>query len=166
MNLSKQFINKVKWEVDRLTGCWNIKTGKDNGEGYFYISYQIDRNTKGVRGSIKGKRMGAHRMAYIVFNGRIPNGKCVRHTCDNRSCVNPEHLIIGTKKDNSSDMVARGRSYKRKERGGARQKLTSQQIVEIKKSPISSYQLAKIYPVSSTHIRRIKNGSRCLSVNL
>ena len=165
MELSKQFINKVKWVVDENTNCWNVTTGTPNGEGYIYVSYYPMREKIGPRGGTvgKSKRMGAHRMSYIVFNGEIPVGKTIMHSCDNRSCVNPSHLSIGTKKNNTMDMLSKGRQGGWK--GGTRQTLTDDQIQLIKQSELSSYQLAKIYPVSSTQIRRIRNGSRCSSLN-
>jgi hypothetical protein len=51
----------------------------------------------------------AHRMSYIVFNGAITDGLQVLHKCDVRNCVNPEHLFLGTQKDNIKDMLAKGR---------------------------------------------------------
>ena len=57
-----------------------------------------------------GKTMGAHRASYLIFKGEIPKGKIVRHTCDNCPCINPEHLILGTHKENGEDRAKRDRS--------------------------------------------------------
>lgn len=62
-----------------------------------------------------GKYFTAHRFSYYAFNGPIGDGQVVRHTCDNPSCVNPDHLLVGTVKENSADSVQRGRA-----RGGVR----------------------------------------------
>jgi hypothetical protein len=59
-----------------------------------------------------GKTISAHRKVYEESYGPIPKGLMVRHTCDNRSCVNPKHLILGTAKQNSQDMVDRNRQAK------------------------------------------------------
>lgn len=59
----------------------------------------------------------AHRVSYAVFNGEIPDGMKVLHTCDTRCCVNPAHLEIGTQADNVADMVAKGRQVNADVRG-------------------------------------------------
>lgn len=51
----------------------------------------------------------AHRLAYVTYKGPIPAGLVVRHTCDVTCCVNPDHLVLGTNKDNTADMISRGR---------------------------------------------------------
>ena len=68
-----------------------------NAKGYCYIS----------RG--RGIRLRAHRFIYETLIGEIPAGKVVRHSCDNRACINPEHLLLGTSYDNSQDMISRNR---------------------------------------------------------
>ena len=58
----------------------------------------------------KRKHVYAHRAAYAIANGGfVPAGKIVMHSCDNRTCVNPDHLSLGTGKDNMDDMTAKGR---------------------------------------------------------
>jgi hypothetical protein len=59
-----------------------------------------------------GRPIAAHRLAWELFNGSIPDDLCVLHRCDDRLCVNvPEHLFLGTKRDNTQDMLLKGRAY-------------------------------------------------------
>ena len=59
---------------------------------------------------VNGKPMHAHRLAYIAAFGSIPAGHVVRHNCDNKACVNIDHLELGTQADNMDDRTARGRT--------------------------------------------------------
>lgn len=59
---------------------------------------------------VNGKPQGVHRVAYQVWNGIIPDGMLVCHTCDVTHCVNPEHLFIGTQKDNKEDAARKNRN--------------------------------------------------------
>ncbi len=56
-----------------------------------------------------GRKFGAHRFAYLLCHGELEEGKVVRHLCNNRQCVNPQHLVQGTYAENYADMVARQR---------------------------------------------------------
>lgn len=77
------------------TGCWLWQKHKDPG-GYGIFSH-------------KHTAYKAHRFAFMLYVGEIPDGLKVCHKCDVRSCVNPSHLFLGTQKDNVQDCVAKGR---------------------------------------------------------
>lgn len=106
----------------------------------------------------RGKKTLSHRLSWIIHNGPIPendaehHGIVVRHKCNNRLCVNPNHLELGTQADNVKDMWVN----KSAPRGNAR--LTESQIASIRADPRSSRQLAPIYGVDHSHIRSIRNG--------
>lgn len=104
--------------------------------------------------------MLAHRWAYIQANGEIPSGMCVRHTCDNPSCINPEHLILGTHSDNMKDKVERNRQSRLFGKSNGNCKLTSEQIEEIRQSEDKQIRLAERYGVSKSLIGAIVRGER------
>lgn len=112
----------------------------------------------------KGKVWLAHRAAWDETYGPIPNGMLVCHKCDNRICVRPSHLFLGTAYDNMQDMVSKGRCDNSGERNG-RAKLTEKQVREIRRlytgtkrnNPdfVSQKELARRYGVNQTVISRI-----------
>ncbi len=70
--------------------------------------WQGELETTGYgRISCKGKRYGVHQLAYLIFNGDIPQGQIVRHTCDVKHCINPKHLVLGNHTDNALDVMQR-----------------------------------------------------------
>lgn len=105
----------------------------------------------------KGTRY-IYKYIYMVHHGEIPEGLLVRHKCDNRMCINPEHLELGTVKDNSMDMVVRGRSLKGSKNASSR--LTEEQVRRIKQDTNSTTAaLARQYGVGESTIRRIRQGT-------
>ena len=103
-------------------------------------------------GRINGE--GAHRIAYIQKFGPIPKGMIVMHTCDNPSCVNPQHLKLGTHKQNMEDMVSKDRSTRGERSHTA--KLTNNDVLEIRASSLSNYKLAEKYNMHHTSIAAIR----------
>lgn len=91
---------KYFWEKAKKTdSCWIWTAATSGGYGKFSTGRRK-----------KQTQYGAHRFAWILKNGPIPNDLCVLHHCDNRLCVNPAHLFLGTRRDNADDMLAKGRS--------------------------------------------------------
>jgi hypothetical protein len=78
------------------------------------------------------KVIGAHRASWIVHNGPIPTGLFVCHTCDNRRCVRPDHLFLGTHLDNMRDKVAKGRHVTSRGEQHGNAKITDEQVRQIR----------------------------------
>jgi hypothetical protein len=132
-------------KVDKTDSCWNWTGLLDrDGYGYFYYDY---RNHK------------SHRFV-LNLQGKDIKGKVVCHTCDNRRCVNPEHLFVGSQADNIADMVAKDRHWKKSTHGVRKLrtnlKITNADKIVIKHSSKSVTELAKEYSVHRTSIYRIK----------
>lgn len=92
-------IDEVFWNrVTKTPGCW-IWTGYIGKGGYGFLT-------------VDSKSYTAHRYSWQLYNGPIPFGFCILHSCDNPPCVNPDHLFLGTHQDNSTDMMEKGRNYR------------------------------------------------------
>lgn len=114
------------------------------------------------RSSYLGATINAHRVAWMLTYGTIPDGQHVLHRCDNPPCCNPDHLFIGTHQDNMADRTAKF-SGKRGE-DHFRAKLTELDVLEIRKlykpktAGVGYRSLAKRFGVSGMNIRNILSG--------
>lgn len=134
---------KIEWKVDD-NECWNCTShAQRNHYGYPACT----RN---------GKYQNISRHFYARYKGEIPEGLVVRHTCDNRKCINPDHLILGTHDDNMKDRSERDRCAKGESNGSS--KLTPEKVANIYISDLSPDKIAKTHGVSKSHVYRIKRG--------
>jgi hypothetical protein len=125
------------------SGCW-LWLGSMFNNGY---------------GRIKsgGHTYAAHRLSFSTTNGPIPVGMCVCHKCDNRACVNPDHLFLGTKAENNADMVAKGRQARNKGLRAGGVKLTNESVLAIRADTRTRAVIAAEYGVSPTAISMIRS---------
>lgn len=126
--------------------CWHWKASRDNGgRGQFAIRGQSPHR--------------AHRIAWIIANGPIPDGLCVCHKCDNPPCCNPAHLFLGTQIENIADMHMKGRNSVV---GHFPPKLTQEQVKQIRGlyPSISMRQIGRKYGVCAAAVCRIVHGTR------
>ena len=126
--------------------CWEWQSGKhSDGYGWFHMG---------------GKSDTAHRWAYRFVNGDIPAGSVVRHTCDNRRCCNPSHLLAGSVADNNHDCRDRRRHVAPSGCRNGRSKLEQHQVKAIIDDPRSSYEVARELGVNASTVQRVRRGER------
>lgn len=138
----KRFLAKVKVVQ---SGCHEWQSAK-NWQGYGKMFF---RGTNSYP---------AHRASYALFVGEIPEGSNVLHKCDNKPCVNPKHLFLGSIADNIADMDAKGRR-------GTKSQLTYDDVDEIKRLLSERYsqtEIAEKYGVHQTTVSRIAYGKTFL----
>ena len=142
-NLSKESIKDklIRMHNKDDKGCWNFN-GSLLRSGYGQIKY-------------KGKNHLAHRLSYKIFVGDFDN-KFVCHSCDNRKCINPEHLWLGNVKENVGDMIMKGRRACTKGELCPTRKLTEKDVIEIRSSYLTLDQLSKKFNVLKTTICNVK----------
>lgn len=128
--------------------CW-IWTGSLTNSGYGPIRWQCCPTL-------------AHRMSWEIHYGPIPENMCVLHNCDNRVCVNPKHLFLGTHKDNTQDMIRKNRHGLQRYPGKTHTaKLDWNRVYEIRhlyaEGKITMRQIAELFNVSYTTVNFIVN---------
>lgn len=152
--LEEKFWEKVN--IKSIDDCWEWQ-GRLYSNGYGGLT-EYDENNKRVKGHL------AHRLSYQFHNGEISKDNVICHKCDNRKCVNPNHLFEGTQKENIDDMFRKGRqpnseelSCKGSTNGSA--KLTEKEVIAIrnkyKPRIYTCKMLASEYGVSDILIQKI-----------
>ena len=131
------------------SGCW-LWTASVNQDGYgnFGIGSRADKTQFSAK---------AHRIAHELYVGPIPAGLSVLHRCDIPSCVNPNHLFLGTQADNVHDMEKKGRGRHLRGAAHGRVKLSESDVRYIRNSDKRNVDLARMFNVTKTHIGYIKN---------
>jgi hypothetical protein len=152
--LSKAALIRFWEKVHKSEGCWNWTASKDRrGYGHFSLN---------GRGAAPVK---AHRLSFFVATGVEPGDSDVCHHCDNPACVRPDHLFLGTAKDNAMDASKKGRLKNNgKNCKGAQNpaaKLTDKNVIQIRgmlRLKISKGTIAKLFKVSRKAIQKIQTG--------
>ena len=133
----------TKAKVRGMEDCWEWTGSLSSGYGQCYFNKKVHR---------------AHRVSFELHCGPIPHGMHVLHRCDNRKCINPRHLFLGTNSDNVADMIAKGRQRHRGMKGDEhpRSKLSSADVAAIRaETGVTQVSLAEKYGVCSQQISRI-----------
>ena len=128
-----------------IAGCWPWHLRYRDKDGYCHIK-------------INQKMHRAHSAVYALVHGTIPSGLYVLHRCDNRACCNPDHLFLGTARDNAHDAMRKDR-HSRGTRNGI-SKLTDDDVRAIRASTETQWTLARRYGVWQGTIWHIKAGIR------
>jgi hypothetical protein len=138
-------------KVVKTDSCW-IWMGAKTSQGYGHVQ-------------VKKKRWITSRYSYHLHKGEIPKGMFVLHNCpdgDNPSCVNPEHLRLGDAKDNSDDMIAKGRAKHPPQIGRpatkGNSKLSAEQVSDIRSKRLSNKQFTDLYGIQKSQISKIQLG--------
>lgn len=146
-------IDRLLSKVNKTDTCW-IWTAHKDRKGYGRLM---------VRDGDRYVPRLAHRLVYEHLCGPIPDSLFVCHSCDTPACVNPEHLWLGTNRDNAYDMIKKGR-WKQppaplKGRDNRNSKLTEDALLDIRSAPARTAALAKKYGVSIGTIKNARRGS-------
>jgi hypothetical protein len=141
--------NQRFWEKVNIAGeneCWE---------------WQASRNSKGYGCfSVDGIIKLAHRVSFELANGDIPEGLFVLHKCDNRLCVNPVHLFLGSHIDNMRDMIRKNRQAKGSKNGRSKLTISDIQIIRdiAKQKKSSSTVIGNRFKINPSYVRHIIRG--------
>lgn len=126
--------------------CWAwLGNTSSNGYGSIKLNY---------------KTLSAHRVSYQLHRGPIPEAVFVCHTCDNKKCVNPSHLFLGTAQDNNTDMHNKGRQRPVSGENHHWYKFTDREIADIRVAVGTQQQIADRFGISRPYVSQIRSGIR------
>lgn len=109
---------------------------------------------------IKNVLHAAHRIGYELYVGPIPEGKILRHICDNPKCVNPAHMLPGTYSENTQDMIERGRGVDNSGEHHGLSKLTWEDVQKIREDTRTHDKVAEEYGICAENVSMIKRNRR------
>jgi hypothetical protein len=141
---AKPLAPKLKNYKKNAAGCW-IWQGMQSHDGYGRVRY-------------KCRKIRAHRAVMLVKQGFLTPGKIVCHTCDERLCVNPDHLYEGSQADNMRDAACRRSIDRRRGEDHQLAKLMEADVFRIRRSKETTRALGKRYGVGKSTIQQIKAG--------
>jgi hypothetical protein len=152
-------MGRPRLPLDRIWGYLDRTGGPDSCWEY---TKQRDRHGYGRMQTTGHSEVLAHRIAYELTHGSIPDGMQILHRCDNRPCCNPMHLYAGTHEENMRDRGERGRTFRGRHKDNSRRprgernpaaKVTAEQVTEIRKryaaGGVTLLQLAREFGLSS-----------------
>ena len=142
--VKKRFLGKV----EKTNGCWNWIACYHRSTGYGRFGYN-------------GKTEGAHRVSYMIYNGRISKGMSVLHKCNNKLCVNPNHLYLGNARDNARDRNEAGSTLFGEDHQNS--KLRTKDVLEIRtlgKNGMLHKYIAEFYNIGRATVTKIINRDR------
>jgi hypothetical protein len=146
------FVKRFWTNVMIADGCWEWRGSMYERTGYGRICL----------GGDKGKTILAHRASWMLHKGNVPEGMQVLHRCDNRKCVNPGHLFVGTAADNMNDKVMKGRQSRLLGTSNPMSKLTDARVREIKeeyaRGEKSQSEVGEMFGVRQTTVGKIVRG--------
>lgn len=131
-----------KYRVNPENGCWEWQASTQ------FWGYGAFRLGKSVTSS--------HRAAYRMFKGEIPKGIFVCHKCDNPPCCNPDHLFLGTQKENLKDADSKNRILKGEKCPWA--KISDSDYLKIMVDPRPNKEIAKSFNTTAKQVRQLKSG--------
>ena len=139
--MDEAFLKRFWSKVDRRgpNECWPWLASTKTGYGQIWIGEKYAR---------------AHRISFSIANGPILDGRQVCHSCDNKLCVNPKHLWLGSAADNAIDRHKKGRSAKGENHG--KRKLTAAAVYDIRNNGAPTHELVRRYGISRSVVKSVR----------